>query len=190
MKRRILTVPHEVLRRVSMPAKLTKDVLGFTHDLEETLMKKSRPRGVGLSAPQIGKNLRIFCTYLPREEELDDPDAHAELITFINPQILETSGEMTFGPDKEHPYLEGCLSIPSLYGPVPRHTWVRVGYFTPSGEQRERVFENFLGRVVQHEYDHLEGILFTDYAFKHDLPIYEFKKGKMHEIDRSVAKAF
>lgn len=188
MKKRIVTVPHEILRKQSIDVELVKEVLMFTSDLEDTLKKKSNPKGVGLSAPQIGKNWNIFTTYLPKPQK--DPESTAFITTFINPVILETSDTKTFGPDPKSPYLEGCLSIPFLYGPVPRFEWIRIGYTTAKGKYVEEVFEDFHARVVQHEYDHLKGILFTDYTLEYDLPLYEYRKNTMTEIENTIAKAF
>lgn len=199
MRKTILTVPNPVLRAKSTLVDLKKDmglVKKHIADLEETLKKKINPRGVGLSSPQIGKNLRVFSTLLPEssntpendrpeEEEKDD----ALLLTYINPEIIETSEETTLGPDPDEPILEGCLSIPGLYGPVPRYTWVKLRYTTPTLETQENVYHGFFARVIQHEFDHLEGILFTDYVLKHKLPLFEMQGSRMVEIDRNIIPA-
>ncbi len=188
MKKRILTVPHEVLRKKSVEVQLTEDTRRFVKDLEETLQKKDKPQGVGLSAPQVGKNINIFSMFLP--DNMEDSSDIPYITTFINPVILKKSTERSFGTDPKDPVLEGCLSIPSMYGPVPRHEWIHIGYTKPDGTKVEKIFRDFHARVIQHEYDHLEGILFTDYIIQLDLPLYKFYKNSMVEVDNSIAKAF
>lgn len=199
MRKSIIVVPNPILRAKSMPVDFNKDlklIKKLVADLEETLEKKERPKGVGLSSPQIGKNLRVFSTLLPASANEDGQgrptDAEkdlAKLATYINPEIIESSKERTFGPDPEDPILEGCLSIPKLYGPVPRFTWVKLRYTSPQQEVFENTFHGFYARVIQHEYDHLEGVLFTDYVKKYELPFYEMRGTKMSEIDRSIINA-
>ena len=117
-----------------------------------------------------------------------------DLKIFLNPVIVDHSKETTYGADAEDPILEGCLSIPGIYGPVPRWEWVKVRYQTIDHrsqpvEKTER-FSDFDARVIQHEYDHLQGILFTDYSLKMDLPVYEFVGKKMKEISKDILQAF
>ncbi len=188
---KLTTVPNDVLRSQSIDAAFDKKLINFVKDLGETLVKHDNPKGVGLSAPQIGKNWNVFVTLLP--SNLDEEASVKDLRVFINPKIIGVSNEMTLGEDKEEPILEGCLSIPSIYGPVPRHEWLELEYdlITKDGfaKQQER-FNGFFARVVQHEYDHLRGVLFTDYSLQHDLPVYELKGKKMVEIDKSFIKTY
>ncbi|HAV15331.1 MAG TPA: peptide deformylase [Candidatus Pacebacteria bacterium] len=204
MRKSILSVPNPILRAKSIAVDPKKDaslIKKYSADLEETLSKKNKPKGVGLSMPQIGKNVRIFSTLLPPsinvadsgrppKDDSDDVEGESVLTTYLNPVILETSKEFTFGPNPKEPLLEGCLSIPSIYGPVPRYTWVRLFYLTPDFKTQEGIFHGFFGRVIQHEFDHLEGILFTDYVLKHKLPLYEMHGKTMKEIDPNIAKSF
>ncbi len=189
---RPLTIaPHPTLRKKSEAVALDKKTIEVVRALEDTLYAKTNPSGVGLSAPQIGKNMNIFATWLAKDVEQDP--VKADLKSFINPIVTNHSKETTFGPNEEDPVLEGCLSIPGLYGPVPRYEWVELAYTTyHKGEfvtQEER-FESFFARVVQHEYDHLIGVLFTDYSLKYDLPVYEFVGKKMNEIDKTIVESF
>jgi peptide deformylase len=152
-------------------------------------MNHTNPRGVGLSAPQLGKNWNLFVTWLNA-----DPDKDAtpqDLRVFINPKITNVSQQVTFGEDKDDPILEGCLSIPQLYGPVPRHEWIEIRYDTLENDdirQKEERFESFMARVVQHEYDHLEGVLFTDYSLKYELPVYEHRGKSMVPINLNLIR--
>lgn len=199
MRKHILTVPNPILRAKSITVNLEKDfdlVKRHIANLEETLEKKANPKGVGLSSPQIGKNLRIFSTYLPDSSNTldqgrpnEEEKEQAKLATYVNPEIIESSKDTTFGPDPEDPILEGCLSIPSLYGPVPRCSWIMLRYITPQLEEKTQKFSGFYARVIQHELDHLDGVLFIDYVFKYKLPFFEFRKGKMVEIERNIIRA-
>jgi peptide deformylase len=103
-------------------------------DLTKTLLNKTDPPGVGLSAIQVGAARRIFLTYLPREPKLPSKSwtpENLEINIFINPKSsTATSKKMTLGGKRGRPFLEGCLSIPRLYGPVNRHQWIDVTYET------------------------------------------------------------
>lgn len=110
--------------------------------------------GVGLAAPQIGLSIRLFVIDgTPMEN--DDPTLKGFKKAFINPKILERFGEMVI-------YGEGCLSIPNIHEEVERESKVRIRYLDENFQEHEEVIEGFAARIVQHEYDHLEGTLFTD----------------------------
>jgi peptide deformylase len=199
---KIITVPHPTLRTPAQEVtKVDNKLKQFLSRLGTTLADTKNPRGVGLAAPQVDKKWRIFATHLEPSE-----DQPPQLRTFINPRILDHSDNLTFGPDPKEPRLEGCLSIPGIYGPVPRWQWVELAYYevddaagssaieenNPSGEsqlanliEQRGHFEDFAARVIQHEYDHLEGVLFTDYVIEHDLPLYQENKQtkQLDEID-------
>lgn len=180
---KIITIPHPTLRKkADLVTKVDKKLIKFVLSLEETLANKKNPSGVGLAAPQIDKLWRIFSINIKGMK------------TFINPRIIKKSKQITFGPDKEDPILEGCLSIPELYGAVPRNLWIEAEYqFIDNGKllEAKTKLENFEARVFQHEADHLNGILFTDYSLEYDLPVYrEHKKGKYEEVDPSLLELF
>ena len=181
--KKIIEIPHETLRKVAKPVKnVDKKLIKLIGDLEKTLKEKRNPRGVGLAAPQIDSSLRLFCLNV------------SNLKTYVNPVIVKTSSKLTFGPDPDDPIMEGCLSMPELYGPVPRFEWIETefqilknGVLTSESAR----FESFEARVFQHELDHLNGILFTDYALEYDLPVYkEYKKDKFQEVDHELLKLF
>jgi peptide deformylase len=119
-------------------------------------------KGVGLAAPQIGLNIRLFVVDgAPfADEEGEEPDPRAQGIAtfkrvFINPIILEESGELWA-------FQEGCLSIPKIRENVSRKATVKISYLNENWEKKEELFEGYAARIIQHEYDHIEGILFTD----------------------------
>lgn len=111
-------------------------------------------KGIGLAAPQVGKSYRIF---LVDTEQVMDEEDHDKGIkkAFINAQILEESGD-------QWAYEEGCLSIPNVRGDVNRHERVRISYIDAEGNPHDEVYEGINARVIQHEYDHIEGKLFTE----------------------------
>ena len=120
--------------------------------------------GVGLAAPQIDKSIRIFvvdASPFAEVEEGEEPDPLAEGLeefkkVFINPIIEEEEGE-------EWPFAEGCLSIPLIREEVMRKPKIKISYYDENWEYHEDEFEGYAARIIQHEYDHVEGILFTDH---------------------------
>jgi peptide deformylase len=120
-------------------------------DMWETMKNAN---GVGLAAPQIGQSLRIFIIdSKPMFEEEEQDQGIKEV--FINPIRIEEDGELW-------KYEEGCLSIPDIAGEVSRPERIRLEYFNEKGEKKVQLFEGLNARVIQHEYDHLEGTLFTE----------------------------
>ncbi len=183
---KIITIPHPTLREYATEVKtVDKKLIQFIADLEATLAATVKPKGVGLAAPQVDRLKRIFTLNLDRNEKEDS------LRSLLNPVIVQHSPGQTFGPDEEDPYLEGCLSIPGIYGPVPRWEWVELEFQVIENNElfaQKETFEDFAARVVQHELDHLDGVLFTDYSLEYDLPLYTENKitKKMKEIDKSL----
>jgi peptide deformylase len=193
---KIITVPHSTLRTVAQPVvTIDKKVLQFIQNLQTTLAKKDNPKGVGLAAPQVDMKWRIFVTQLSPDGGRSNEEKPPVMRTFINPRIIDRPDKLTFGPDKREPILEGCLSIPGIYGPVPRWPWLRLEFQEiVNGElviKTER-FSDFAARVIQHENDHLDGVLFVDYALEYDLPLYKEdpKTEKLQEIDPQLVPSF
>lgn len=168
----ILTVPHTLLRAKSIPIeRLTPEVQLQVADLIDTLRSAHDPEGVGLSFPQIGLSLRGFVTYLEKRIKV-----------YLNPVILDASDETTLGGLPERPTLEGCLSIPHYYGPVRRSKRIKIQALDERGVEFTKILTSFPARLFLHEYDHLEGILFTDYTLHEDLPLYFLD----HQSDKFV----
>lgn len=123
--------------------------------------------GVGLAAPQIGKSIRLFVIdgspFAEDDEDDDDVDPDPRAVgmdgfkkVFINPIIEEETGE-------EWGFQEGCLSIPKIREEVYRHEKINVTYFDENFNKHSESFDGYAARIIQHEYDHIEGILFTDH---------------------------
>ena len=125
-------------------------------DMFETMYNA---KGVGLAGPQIGKSIRLF---IVDTEQLITEDSKPKIpITgikkaFINPKVIETVGDLW-------PYEEGCLSIPGVNGEVDRKVGVKIEYYDRDWNHHVELYEGMEARVILHEYDHVEGILFTEY---------------------------
>ena len=119
--------------------------------------------GVGIAAPQVGRSLRLFIM-APRPNPRYPDAPFLEPAAMINPQILRGGGEIQKG-------WEGCLSVPGYRGLVPRFSEIEATYFDREGGKYQATFTGFLARIFQHEFDHLEGILFPERMEKDDLLI-------------------
>lgn len=148
---KIARIGHPVLRRAARPVPdaTAPDVARLIDDMVATMLDA---RGVGLAAPQVYRDLRLIVFQAPAAAEQDEPPVPSAL---INPWFEPVGDAMALG-------LEGCLSIPGLRGLVPRHHHIRYGGLTPDGRSVEREADGFPARVVQHEIDHLDGVLFLD----------------------------
>jgi peptide deformylase len=134
--------PAEVLEKKCRPiVKFDRKLAKLLDDMYDTMIEHD---GVGLAAPQIGIDEQIAIV------DIDDESGTIEL---INPRIIHTSGEQT-GP-------EGCLSFPNLFGEVTRPNYVKIEAFNRKGKKFTLEAEGFLARAIQHEMDHLDGVLFT-----------------------------
>ena len=156
----IIPYGNPILRKLADDIQMEESELKkLIDDMFETMYAAS---GVGLAAPQIGLSVRLFVVdgRPMNAEEEEDEDFDPSLIdfkkAFINPTILEEEGE-------EWIFEEGCLSIPGLRGEVERPERVLIQYFDENGNEKEEWFEGLAARIIQHEYDHIEGILFTDH---------------------------
>ncbi len=142
--RKILTDKEPALHKVCKPVTdFDKKLHKLLDDMTDTLIDSG---GVGLAAPQVGILRRIFLVDVGVEEN--------EIVEFINPEILETDGEQ-YGP-------EGCLSVPGKYGLVKRPYYAKVRAQDRYGEWFEAEGEELIGRCFCHEYDHLDGIIYTE----------------------------
>lgn len=145
---RLTLYPDPVLRRVAADVPAFDDTLRATVRAMFELMYRSN--GVGLAAPQVGLERRILV--LNPSGDAAQPEQELAL---VNARILERSGPVSV-------YEEGCLSFPQIYAEVKRPELCKVAAFAPDGTPIERQFDGFTSRVVQHEYDHLEGVLLVD----------------------------
>lgn len=165
---KILTVPEPLLRQKSKPVvNIDKKTLAIIKDLKDTLASQKSPRGVGISAPQIGKLWRICLVFSKKSKKL---------LILINPEIIWKSKRIIEAvPESKNP-LEGCLSVPGYWGPVKRHKRVKVRYLSQNNQVVVRKFSGFSSTIFQHEYDHLQGILFIDRILEQKGKVYKQEK--------------
>ena len=128
----------------------SQDLTELVDNMFETMYQAN---GVGLAAPQIGMSTRIFVI---DSTPMGDEDFEGVKKAFINPEILDEYGE-------EWTFEEGCLSIPDVHGEVQRPEKLTIRYFDAQWNEHEEEFDDLTARVIQHEHDHLDGVLFTDY---------------------------
>jgi peptide deformylase len=156
--RQIVLADDPLLRKKSKKVKrITDDVQRLIDDMVETM--RAAP-GVGLAAPQVGVLQRVAVIEVPirsedDEEEAEEQEPRTRLYVLINPEITERSEETTLAD-------EGCLCLPGYVGEVERAAEVEVRYLNRAGRKMRLQGNDFLARVIQHEVDHLDGILYTD----------------------------
>ncbi|WP_312160740.1 peptide deformylase [Phenylobacterium sp.] len=161
--REILVVPNPVLKLVSEPvAKVDDDLRALMDDMLETMYDAP---GIGLAAIQIGVPKRVIVM------DISGPDDEKAPRYFVNPEILWSSEETA-------PYEEGCLSIPEIYDEVERPARVKLKYLNYQGEEVVEDAEGLFAVCIQHEMDHLEGVLFIDHLsrLKRDRAVAKVKK--------------
>lgn len=166
---------HPILRRKSI--NINKDYENLdklTKDMWQTMYETD---GVGLAAPQIGKNIRFFVIDTDPFKEID-PKTEGFKRAFFNAQIVERSGE-------KWNMEEGCLSVPNIHEDIAREDKIHINYYDENWVFHEEEFDGYIARVIQHEYDHLEGHLFIDHIspFKKRL-----LKGKLSAISNGKAR--
>lgn len=159
----LVILPDPLLREVSKPVeRFDADLRRFNADMFETMYDAP---GIGLAAIQVGEPLRMLVIDLAKEEEEPQP------LTVINPEIVHNGDERSV-------YEEGCLSIPDYYAEVERPAVIRVRFLDIEGKQQEIEADGLLATCLQHEIDHLNGVLFIDHIskLKRDMVVRRFKK--------------
>jgi peptide deformylase len=148
----IRTVPDPVLRQKAKRVKsIDKAIEKLVADMRETVMAAN---GVGLAAPQVGVSLRVFVLRIPKKDERN------EEYCLINPEVVRRKGERVLK--------EGCLSIPGYIGEITRSEQVRVRGTDPSGKEVKLRAEGLLAQAIEHEIDHLNGVLYVDHLESQD----------------------
>ena len=153
--RPILRLGHPALRTPAEPLDTGRlsdpETQALVDDMFETMLDAG---GVGLAAPQVGVGVQLF-VYASVDPDRPDAEESPELQALVNPAVEPVSGELVYD-------WEGCLSIPDLRGLVPRHPVVRVHALDRSGRRIDLRAEGYEARIIQHEYDHLNGVVFVD----------------------------
>ena len=155
----IIAYGHPVLKRKAKV--IPKDYPNLSVLIENMFETMYNASGVGIAAPQIGLSIRLFIvdtSPFSEDESLSDEEQNqlkSFKKTFINPEIIEESGN-------DWSFDEGCLSIPNIRESVIRQPEIKIQYFDENFIKHVQSFDGLLARVIQHEYDHVEGVLFTD----------------------------
>ncbi|MBI4037595.1 peptide deformylase [Candidatus Curtissbacteria bacterium] len=169
MVKPIVTLPDNLLRQPSDEVvSFDRSLWGLIENLAETLETQHDPPGLGLSAVQIGVLKRVFVARIRNKTK-----------AFVNPQILKFS-------KKEIPFLEGCFSVPLLYGHVARPAEIDLKFQDKLGKKVESHFKGVPARIIQHEVDHLNGTLFVDHVHNQNGKLFKIrkdKKGQEHLVE-------
>lgn len=187
---KIVQAPEEVLSTQAKPVKtIDQNIKQLLKDMEVALANASDPEGVGLAAPQVGKSLQIF---------LIKQSPKSPLLTFINPEIIAFSDDdhetdvMQSGTTakakkkakiKKSVQLEGCLSLQDVWGVVTRHPNVKLSYLDENGKKHTEKFKGFMATIIQHEFDHLQGILFPKRVLEQQNKLYHSYKNTKGETE-------
>jgi len=169
--REILVAPDPVLKAKAKPVEAVDDTIRtLMDDMLETMYAAP---GIGLAAPQVGESIRVIVMDIARDDEPKAP------ICMANP-------EFTWVSDEDATYEEGCLSVPEHYAEVVRPARVRVAYLDRDNKPQEIEAEGLLATVVQHEMDHLDGILFIDYLsnLKRNMILRKLMKSRKQVLDK------
>jgi peptide deformylase len=148
----IVIYGHPILKKVAVD--IDKDYPEMNQIINDLFDTMYHSEGLGLAAPQIGKSIRIFVIDGAPVAE-DEPELADFKKAFINAHISVKNGELV-------PMNEGCLSIPKIREEVKRESHIRIQYYDENWEYHDEVFDGYKARIIQHEYDHIDGILFTD----------------------------
>ena len=170
--RQILTEPNKILRQKSAPVdKVDLDLQKLMDDMLETMYAAP---GIGLAAIQVGVPKRVIVLDISQKEGIKNP------MFFVNPQIIEKSKNNSV-------YEEGCLSVPGQFAEIERPEKCHIKYLDYNGKEKEIKAEGMLATCIQHEMDHLEGILFIDYLSKLKRSMITKKLSKQkRELERIV----
>ncbi len=174
---KIVLVPDPILTKSVKPVTVFDPSLKkLISDMKESLDAQTDPQGVGLAAPQVGIPLAAFIIK-PTLNGSHEAFINAKILKRISPRPRKTSSKK-----RRHTKLEGCLSIPKIWGPVKRDTRILLEYQTVEGEKKQQWFGGFKSIIIQHEVDHLNGILFTQRALEQKHHLYEEIKGKLEKM--------
>jgi peptide deformylase len=173
----IVKAPDPILTQVAKPVnKIDASILDLIERMKQTLFQAKDPEGVGLAAPQVGKSLQLF---IVRQTET------SPVLVFLNPTIIDFTDRKPHKTSQKNQVkdikLEGCLSLRNIWGVVKRHNSLRLAYTDLTGKKHEKTFNGFLATIIQHEVDHLNGILFTQRVLEQKGKLYRSKKNEEGE---------
>ena len=167
--RKIIEYPEPLLRLKAKEVDIFDDELKIlVEDMAETMWDAP---GIGLAAPQVAQSVRVIVV------DITEPDEEKHYMALINPEIIEHEGTQM---DEE-----GCLSVPELTAQVQRYKKITVNYRTKDGESKQLIAENRFAVVLQHEIDHLNGVLFIDHLSPLKRNLYKKKRKKMLALEQT-----
>lgn len=195
---KIVIAPNPILSQSAKPctvrygakpvARVDSAILNLIEEMKKALMSAKDPEGVGLAAPQVGRSLCIFIT---------KPSPKSDIQVFINPSIAQKHAEQnaeTRGSNIQrssasgsakfrdsHTKLEGCLSLPNIWGEVIREPQTTISYLDEKGNTHTRKFKGLFATIIQHEIDHLNGILFPKRVLEQKGILYKSRKDEKNE---------
>jgi len=184
---KIVTAPNPVLSSVARPVPIKSEpvsgvnasVVKVIEQMKKSLIATTDPKGVGLAAPQIGKSMQIF---------IAKPTDKSKILVFVNPKIVGQSSIQSYikrpkkdESEKASRKLEGCLSLPNVWGPVLRSSSLTLSFLDEKGIERRQKFSGFMATVIQHEMDHLSGVLFPKKVLEQQGTLYKSHKNKQGE---------
>lgn len=173
---KIITAPDKILsQKAKKINKIDKSLINFIEEMKETLLAAQDPEGVGLAAPQVGKSLSLFIIKL---------NPKLPIKVFINPKIISRIDYKELSKKRSvhrKTRLEGCLSLPNIWGNVKRESNLSIVYQDESGKKHRKKFTGFIATIIQHEMDHLNGILFTRRVLEQKGDIYKSHKNEQGE---------
>ena len=169
----VVQAPDEVLADKAKPIeKIDAGTFQLIEDMKETLVAQTDPEGIGLAAPQVGRSVQLFIVKYDDESPFD---------VYINP-VLELGKDKEVAKrvtkTKEREKLEGCLSLKVIWGTVKRSKKVHLQWMDEKGKEHKATFSGFYATILQHEYDHLQGILFPRRVLEQKGQLYKSHKDK------------
>ena len=168
--RKIIEYPEPLLRLKAKEVDIFDDELKvLVEDMAETMWDAP---GIGLAAPQVAQSMRVIVV-----DVTEDPEEEKKFMALVNPEIVEHQGTQV---DEE-----GCLSVPELTAQVQRYKKITVNYRTEDGESKQLIAENRFAVVLQHEIDHLDGVLFIDHLSPLKRNLYKKKRKKMLALEQT-----
>ncbi len=168
----IIKAPQTVLSEKAKPViRIDKTILILIEEMKLALESASDPVGVGLAAPQIGKQLKIFIT---------KPSFKSKIFIFINPRVVKSLKKEKESESKTKK-LEGCLSLPNIWGEVKRYQEIYLEYLDENNVLHKKKFTGFMATIIQHEMDHLDGILFPKRVLEQNGTLYRSEKDEKGE---------
>jgi len=175
----IVKAPNPILsQKTKLIVKVDKAVLKLIAEMIESMESVTDPIGVGLAASQVGKSLQLF---------IAKPSQKSKILVFINPRIVKKIKKEKNPKKEEHRKLEGCLSLLNIWGEVERFDSVWISYLDENGKKHHRKFDGFLATILQHEIDHLNGILFPKRVLEQKGTLYKSEKDeKGHDVFEEI----